>query len=156
MGAFDLQFTREVPIAPELLWRGWTEPELLVQWFTPVPWVTTAATVNLAPGGGFTNTMQGPDGTSVSGAGCYLVVEPAHRLVWTSALQEGFVPAPPAHPGFHFTAELLFEPIEGGTRYTARAIHPDAEAMAQHEAMGFEPGWNAALDQLVALMSTDT
>lgn len=23
MGAFDLQFTRNVPVVPELLWRGW-------------------------------------------------------------------------------------------------------------------------------------
>lgn len=153
MSTFDLQFTRDVPVAPELLWRGWTEPALLLQWFTPAPWQTIAADVDLVPGGRFTNTMRGPDGTEVSGAGCYLVVEPHRRLVWTSALQEGFVPAPPAHPGFHFTAELSFEPIDGGTRYTARVIHPDVEARDQHAAMGFEAGWSAALDQLVALMS---
>lgn len=153
MGEFDLEFTREVPIAPELLFRGWTEPDLLVQWFTPVPWVTTAAEVELIPGGRFNTTMRGPDGTEHSGSGCYLVIEPNRRLVWTSALTEGFVPAPPAGEGFHMTAELTFEPIDGGTRYTARVSHTDEEARDRHLAMEFEAGWDAALGQLVALMS---
>lgn len=153
MSEFDLQFTRDVPLAPDLLWRGWTEPELLVQWFTPAPWVTVSAEVDLMPGGRFATSMRGPDGVEASGAGCYLVVEPPRRLVWTSALGPGFVPTAPAHPGFHFTAEVLFEPNGSGTRYTARAMHADSEARDQHAQMGFEPGWNAALDQLIALMS---
>lgn len=153
MAEFELSFNREVPLPPEALWRGWTEPELLLQWFTPAPWVTIAADVDLKPGGRFTNTMRGPDGTEVSGAGCYLVVEPNRRIVWTSAVTEGFVPAPPVEEGFHFTAELLFEPIPSGTLYTARVIHGNAEDRDQHAAMGFEAGWGAALDQLIALMS---
>ena len=151
MGQFDLQFSREVDLAPEFLWRGWTDPELLVQWFTPAPWKTISAVINPIPGGRFAQVMRGPDGTENHGEGCFVVVEPEKRIVWTSTMTEGFVPAPPANPGFHFTAEVKFEAIESGTRYTARVIHGNAEDRDAHDAMGFEVGWNLALDQLVAL-----
>ena len=36
--------------AIQLIKRAWTEPELLVQWFTPKPWETPIAEVDLRPG----------------------------------------------------------------------------------------------------------
>ena len=41
---------------------------------------------------------------------------------------------------------------EGGTRYTARALHRDVSGAQAHSAMGFHEGWGAALTQLVELM----
>jgi uncharacterized protein YndB with AHSA1/START domain len=56
--------------------------------------------------------------------------------------------------GPYFTAIISFEEHEGGTRYTARALHKDDADRAKHEEMGFDQGWNTALDQLVALVET--
>jgi uncharacterized protein YndB with AHSA1/START domain len=39
-----------------------------------------------------------------------------------------------------------------GTRYTATVIHADEGGCKRHAAMGFEQGWGAALDQLVAMV----
>lgn len=51
------------------------------------------------------------------------------------------------------TAIVTFEELGNGlTRYTARALHWTEEDRKKHEEMGFEPGWNACLDQLVELM----
>lgn len=33
--ALDLELKREVAVPPDLVWRAWTEPSLLTQWFTP-------------------------------------------------------------------------------------------------------------------------
>jgi uncharacterized protein YndB with AHSA1/START domain len=41
-----------------------------------------------------------------------------------------------------------------GTRYRATVHHASAEDAATHAEIGFEAGWGAALDQLVALLST--
>jgi uncharacterized protein YndB with AHSA1/START domain len=38
------------------------------------------------------------------------------------------------------------------TRYHATVHHTDQAGRDAHAAMGFEQGWNIALDQLVALM----
>jgi uncharacterized protein YndB with AHSA1/START domain len=48
------------------------------------------------------------------------------------------------------TAVVSIEPHEGGTKYTAIAIHKDEDTRKKHEAMGFHEGWATALDQLVA------
>ncbi|MBP6898595.1 MAG: SRPBCC family protein [Burkholderiaceae bacterium] len=148
----ELILERVVPLTPEELWRGWTEPELLKTWFCPRPWQTTLAEIDLRPGGLFRTVMEGPDGERFDGSGCWLVVEPPHRLVWTSALGPGFAPLAPGAP-FVFSCELRFDPVEGGTRYTARAVHATAEAAQQHAAMGFHDGWGKALDQLVEVVT---
>ena len=55
---------------------------------------------------------------------------------------------------FAFSAVITLEPHARGTRYTALAIHADEAGRAQHAEMGFEQGWGAALDQLVALVKS--
>ena len=66
----------------------------------------------------------------------------------------GFRPNDFSQGGFLLTAMLTFEPVEGGTKYTARTMHATAEANTTHAAMGFVAGWGAALDQLVTYMKT--
>ena len=149
----DLVLEREVPIAPELVWRAWTEPELLMQWFTPAPWRTIEAEVDPRPGGVFRTVMAGPDGEGGGGTGCVLEAAPSRRFAWTGALLPGFRPAVPSGE-FAFTAFIDLEPTGTGTRYRATVKHADRAGRETHEQMGFEAGWGAALDQLVALMSS--
>ncbi len=148
----DLVLERIVDIPPHALWRAWTEPELVKQWFTPAPWRTTACEIDLRPGGAFATTMEGPAGEKFDNVGCFLEIAPDHRLVWTGALAPGYRPRSGVGEPFLFTAVIAMEPHDAGGRYTATAIHPDAGARAKHEAMGFHVGWGIALDQLVALM----
>lgn len=151
----DLVLERVVDASPEALWAGWTTPSLLTQWFTPKPWETVHAEVDLRPGGGFTTVMRSPEGEEFPNTGCYLEVVPNRKLVWTGALLPGYRPhtsEAQARFPFVFSAVLTFEPHEGGTRYTALAVHADAAGRDAHEKMGFHAGWGAALDQLVALV----
>lgn len=147
-GHLDLVLTREVDVPPHLVWRAWTEPELLKQWFTPVPWRTTECEIDLRPGGIFRTVMRGPAGEVNDSTGCFLEVVPNQRLVFTDALGPGFRPMPKPF----MTAVISLEAIPGGTRYIARAMHKDDADREAHAAMGFDQGWGTALDQLVALM----
>lgn len=142
----DLVLEREVDVRPELLWKAWTEPEHLMRWFTPKPWETIACEIDLRPGGIFSTTMRSPEGEVMpANPGCYLEVVENQKLVFTDALGPGY--RPKSDP--FMTAVVLFEPIDGGTRYTAIAIHKDEEGRKQHEEMGFLEGWGTALEQLV-------
>lgn len=143
----DLELKREVAVPPRLVWRAWTEPELLMKWFTPAPWRTTACEIDLKPGGRFRTVMEGPNGERNDSTGCLLAVEHERLLVFTDALGPGYRPA---GSGF-MTASVTLEATETGTLYTAVACHKDEAAKTQHEEMGFHLGWGTALDQLVAV-----
>ena len=148
----DLELVRAVDVSPDLVWRAWTEPELLQQWFTPKPWETVDCEIDLRPGGAFFTTMRSPDGEQFPNVGCYLEVVPKQRLVWTASLGPGYRPQVSDLP---MTAVVELEPTPGGgTRYRAVAMHQAPADVARHEEMGFHDGWSASLDQLVELMST--
>jgi len=149
----DLVLERTVDVPASFVWRGWTEPDLLKQWFCPVPWKTVEAEIDLRPGGIFRTVMRGPDGQQFDNTGCYLDVVPQEKLVWTGALDPGFRPkAHGADVPFTMTAVIAITPTSsGGTTYRVTVLHGDAKSRQAHEAMGFHVGWNAAFDQLVAL-----
>ena len=147
----DLVLERIVDVPPELVWKAWTSPEHLKQWFTPAPWKTVDSEIDLRPGGIFRTVMESPEGQQFPNIGCYLEVVPNAKLVWTGALLPGYRPANVSNVPFVFTAIIAMEPHGAGTKYTATVLHSSEEARSKHEAMGFHQGWGAALDQLVVL-----
>lgn len=145
---FDLKIERTMKAPRAALWRCWTEPELLKQWFCPKPWYLERAEFDLRAGGNSLFVMRGPNGESHVMPGCWLEITPMSRLVFTDAYTGGFVPA--GKPFMTGVSEFADAP-GGGTKYTATARHWTAEDMKRHEEMGFHAGWNAATDQLEAL-----
>ena len=98
----DLLLERVVDVPRELVWRAWTQPEHLKQWFTPAPWTTIDAEIDLRPGGMFRTVMRSPEGQHVENAGCILEVVENEKLVWTGALAPGYRPLSRAVAmGFH-------------------------------------------------------
>ena len=153
----DLVLERVVDVPRPLVWAAWTKPEHLKRWFTPAPWQTVDAEIDLRPGGIFRTVMRGPEGQEFANTGCMLEVVENEKLVWTGALGPGFRPRsgmPDAHVPFVMTAIIALEDAPGGTKYTATVIHGDEDACLKHAQMGFHHGWSAALDQLVALVRT--
>ncbi len=149
---YDLVLERTVDVKTELVWAAWTKPEHILHWFTPAPWKTIDCEIDLRPGGIFKTVMQSPEGEEFPGSGCFLDVVENKRLVWTSALGPGYRPNPETPDGMFFTAVVTMQPDGDGTKYTALAIHRSEDDRKKHEEMGFEHGWGAALDQLVAYM----
>jgi uncharacterized protein YndB with AHSA1/START domain len=151
---FDLYFERVVDVPRETIWRGWTQPELIKQWFTPAPWKTIECEIDLFRGGKFSTVMESPEGEKFPNMGCFLEVIENEKLVWTNALSPGFRPAFSRRNEineFLFTAMISLSPHANGTNYTATVIHSNEEDCKKHAAMGFYEGWGKALDQLVEL-----
>jgi len=144
----DLVLTRLIAVPRTKIWRCWTEPELLKQWFCPKPWTVSHAELDVRTGGVNRFVMRSPEGEEHPNDGVYLEVIPERRLVATDAYTVGWVPS--AKPFMTLVLDLSDE--AGGTRYVAAARHWTAADRDSHEAMGFHAGWNAATDQLEELV----
>ena len=143
----ELVLTRLIDAPRRTLFRCWTEPELLKQWFAPLPYTITHAELDVRPGGTSMITMRSPDGEDMPLPGVYLEVVQDEKLVTTDAYSSAWVPS--AKP--FMTAIVTFADEAGKTRYTARARHWSAEDREAHEKMGFHEGWGQCADQLAAL-----
>lgn len=131
-----------------LLFRCWTDPELLRQWFCPKPWTVARAELDVRAGGSSLVVMQSPEGQEFPNPGVFLEVVPNERIVMTDAYTSAWVPSEKPF----MTAVVTFEDVGNGkTRYVARAVHWSAQDKAAHEAMGFHEGWGKAANQLEAL-----
>jgi uncharacterized protein YndB with AHSA1/START domain len=144
----ELVLTRLIDAPREKLYRAWTDPKLMVQWFAPQPWTTTSAKTDVRPGGSSIVVMRSPEGQEFPSQGVYLEVVPNEKLVFTDAYTEAWVPSEKPF----FTAILTFEDEGGKTRYTARARHWTVADREAHEKMGFHEGWGLCTDQLAALV----
>lgn len=146
----DLMLTRVLDAPREKVFRCWTDPEVMLRWFTPPPWRTTRAELDLRPGGASLIVMTGPGGEEMPNRGVYLEVVPNERLVFTDAYESAWKPS--ARP--FFTVILSFEDAgEGKTRYTAVARHWTKADKEAHEP-NFNQGWAIATDQLEATAKT--
>jgi uncharacterized protein YndB with AHSA1/START domain len=147
----ELVLTRVIDASPQALYRCWTEPELLKQWFAPAPFTTPQAELDVRAGGANCIVMQSPEGQQMPNRGVYLEVVPNERIVFTDAYIGAWEPSP--NP--FMTVILTFEDAGAGqTRYTARVRHFTVEGRERHEQMGFHQGWGQCADQLAALAKT--
>lgn len=147
----ELVITRTISAPPEKLFRAWTEPELVKQWFAPKPFSTPEVTLDVRPGGANVIVMRDPQGNDYPNRGVYLDVVKNERLVFTDAYTQAWVPSEKPF----MTVTISLEDAGGGkTLYTARVLHWTVADRDAHEKMGFYPGWNQCTDQLEQLVAT--
>jgi uncharacterized protein YndB with AHSA1/START domain len=145
----DLLITRIIPAPRAIVWRCWSEPELLMRWFCPLPWRVTKAEMDLRAGGRSNIRMEGPEGQVHDNAGTYLEVVSGRSIIFTDAMTEGFIPSK-GEP-FMVGHVTLTDAPDGQTQMDWGARHWSDAARQKHEAMGFHEGWSAAAAQLADL-----
>lgn len=143
-----LVLERIIKAPREMVWRCWTEGDLLKQWYCPEPWRVIHAELDVRPGGRNFVIMQGPDGQEHSVAGVYLDVVRGRRLVFTDAFDRSWIPSGKA---FMVGDIELNDTRDGHTAYIARARHWSIADRQAHEKMGFHEGWSVAAAQLEKL-----
>lgn len=155
----DFQMTRLFNAPRELVYRAWTEPKHLKNWWAPTGFTTPVYDVDLRHGGAFRYVMRGPDGTDYPMHGRYLDVVPNEWLVVT----EDFSNHPDewhdmvnpnrdraaGSPALESTTTFLFETIDAKTKVTIYTRFASAEVRAAMMKMGMEEGWGQCLDKLV-------
>ena len=131
----DLIVTRVIDTTPEKVFRAWTEPELLRQWFAPKPWTTPHVETDVRAGGSTLVVMRGPDGTDFPNRGVYLEVVKNERLVFTDAFISAWEPSPKPF----MTVILTFENLGALCRCQVR--HGSSRSLSARSAVSV---WSAA------------
>jgi uncharacterized protein YndB with AHSA1/START domain len=137
--AQEIEITRVYDAPRELVWRAWTEPEELVQWWGPSGWSTPLDTVTMEvrPGGTFRLTSISDEGAEMPVVGVYREVVEPERLV----LEE-----PPEHAWHEGSgSRVTFTDLgEGRTEVALRATIQTTDEMR----VNAERGMNGTLDRL--------
>jgi uncharacterized protein YndB with AHSA1/START domain len=144
----DLILSRIIDAPQEKVFKAWTDPALLKQWFAPRPWTTPIVETDVRVGGSSCVVMRGPDGNEFPNRGVYLEVVKNELLVFTDAFAKAWEPSEKPF----MTVVLTFEDQGGKTKYTARVRHWTLADREAHEKMGFHQGWAMCAEQLAALV----
>lgn len=145
-----LTISRFINASPALVWKAWSTPDQLAQWWIPAPIECKVVKLDLQAGGGFETLMREGGGEFRPHVeACFLEVVPESRLVWTTCLSEGWQPT---EPWLGLTAIITLEAERTGTLYSSRVLHKNVEDSRKHEEMGFQEGWGSAIAQLAAFV----
>jgi uncharacterized protein YndB with AHSA1/START domain len=150
----DLTVSRVIAAPRSAVWAAWTEPAKFEKWWVPDPAACRVAAMDLRPGGAFT-TLISEDGGEFGAhiTGCFLAVDDGRRIVFTTALVEGWRPAEGSF--LSLTAEITLRDHPDGTEYVARAMHKNLGDREMHEQLGFYDGWGTVTRQLAELVERD-
>jgi len=100
----------------ELVWKMWTDPHHVAQWWGPRGFTNTIHEMNVRPGGHWRFHMHGPDGRNYRNEIVYHEIVEPERLVYDHI----------SEPFFHVTA--TFREENGKTRVTLRSLFQSPEA----------------------------
>ena len=143
-GDRDMVMTRTFDAPRELVFRAYTEPDRLMQWWGPREWPLAVCKVDLRPGGIWHYCMKGPAGEEAWGRADYKEIEPPKRLVFADAFSDPDANRIP--PESQVTIE--FEDMGGKTRINSRTTFASAEQRAEVMGMGLIEGMTETLDRL--------
>jgi uncharacterized protein YndB with AHSA1/START domain/predicted enzyme related to lactoylglutathione lyase len=137
--AQEITITRVLDAPRELVWKSWTEPEQLAQWWGPAGWSTpvSSVTMDVRPGGEFSLVSTNEDGAEMPVRGTYTEVVPPERLVLEERAEDAW------HEGAVSEVRLI---DLGGDRTEMRfraTIHTSEEMSGNAEA-----GLGSAFDRL--------
>jgi len=139
-----IELHRRFRASPERVFRAWTQPSALREWWCPPGWIASEIEVDLRVGGAYRIAMgRAEGGKSVSVSGVFLEVKPPERLVFTWQWNGAFAEMPETL----VTVELRGS--ENETLLTLRhANFADPAIRQQHRS-----AWIAACNRLDLLMA---
>lgn len=141
----SVNFTRHYNASPEKVWRAWTDPKALAQWFGPDPeGVVSVADMDVRVGGRYHIRFGVPGGEEHNVSGVYQEVVVNRKLVFSWAWQS--------------TPERVSQ-----VTVTLRPSGPGTELVFVHEKFydqaardGHNQGWTGAFAKLDRFLNLST
>lgn len=84
----ELVMTRVFPAPRALVFKAWTEPERIKQWWGPRGFTTLSCEMDLRPGGKWRTHSRSPEGKEYAEHGVFREIVEPERLVFTQAWED--------------------------------------------------------------------
>lgn len=117
VGDREISATRIYDAPRELVWKLWTDPKHIVQWWGPNGFTTTIREMDVKPQGVWRFIMHGPDGRDYKNRIVYLEVKKPERLVYKHSPERDTEPV-------NFEVTVDFSDKGGKTQIDMRMIFP--------------------------------
>ena len=147
-GDRQIIITRIFDAPRELVFKAWTSPEHVAQWWGPKGFTTRVTELDLRPGGKWHYVMIAPDGTAYPVKGVFREIVPLERIVTSDEFDQGFEKIVNADLPRGIVMTAVFEDLDGKTKLTLWIMHESIEDRHKHEQMGVIAGWNSSFDCL--------
>jgi uncharacterized protein YndB with AHSA1/START domain len=153
-GVFVISRTFKAPLVR--LWKAWTEPAEMAQWWGPKGFKADVKKLELRPGGIFHYVLTSPQGQEMWGRFAFREIIPEKRLVFISSFSDpqGGLTRHPLHESWplQMLSTITFAEKDGKTTVT---VHWSPHEATKAERAAFEAGmdsmqagWTGTFDQL--------
>jgi uncharacterized protein YndB with AHSA1/START domain len=143
----ELVFERTFDAPRDLVWKAFTDPDLVPRWWGKRGTTTTIVEMDVRPGGTWRYVNSAPDRDDVTFYGEYLEVTPPERFRWTFMFDvEGVGPmgGPESHD---------FTEVDGRTTVRSVGYFDSVESIDGALASGMVAGAIETWDRLAALLA---
>jgi uncharacterized protein YndB with AHSA1/START domain len=140
-------FNRLLDAPRSAVFRAWTDPRQLAQWWGPKGFTSPVCDADPRPGGAIRIVMRGPDGIDYPMGGAFIEVAPPDRIVFSATVDVRGVRVLETHNSVTLTEQ------EGGkTAMELRVRVVQATAEATPMLAGMQVGWSQSLERLGAFV----
>ncbi len=143
---------REFAAGLPLVWKAWTEAEILDQWWGPEPWKTETKSMDFREGGRWLYAMVGPEGEKHWSVADYISINREQYFSANDGFsdEEGNINTSMPHSQWM----NIFTTNGGNTTVEITITHEKLEDLETIIQMGFKEGFTIGLEQLDRLLQT--
>ena len=140
-----VDITRVFDAPRKLLWKAWTDPEHMAQWWGPQGFTNPVCELDARPGGALKIVMRASDGTEYPMRGVFREVLESRRLVFTAVAEDEH-----GNPLLESLTTVSFAEEGGKTKLTVHAHAVGLAPVAPRMLEGMQIGWTQSLQRLEA------
>ncbi len=144
----ELTLIRVFNAPRDLVFKAWTDPELVAKWWGPKSFTNPVCEFDARPGGKIRIDMRAPNGTVHPMTGAVLEVVDGERLVFTSVADDR-----DGNTLIEGHTIVTFEDLGEKTKVTVQASAVAIAPIAVEMLKGMEAGWTQSLEKLEAIVS---
>jgi uncharacterized protein YndB with AHSA1/START domain len=151
----EILLTRYFDAPPDLVWKAWTEPEYVMQWWGPKDYTCPFCKIDLRVGGSYLYCMRSPEGKDFWSTGMFREIVRNKKIVCTDSFSDdkgNVVPATFYGMSPDFPSEMVmtvsFDVQAGRTKFTLQHAGIPPGGMRDLT----RAGWIESLDKLEGVL----